>query len=658
MIAPVVCLIAIVLGMQLSKDAHDPIRTGFSSYAWPTGGTRAITSSFGEYRQTHFHAGIDISTRDKTGQPVLAARDGYVERILVSPTGYGKLLAVRHDDGYSTVYAHLDRFNDRLERLAREEQRRLGYFPVDITPPSGQLRVKQGELIAYSGDTGSGSAHLHFEIRDGRGTAVNPLLGGNFSIEDSMYPDIRGIAFIPVGEGSFVNNRWDPAVIRLRQLGKGRYSLRDQVRVRGDAGLAVDVRDRSNGSRFLHGVYSVRLSIDGKETQALRFDRVPMDDGQTIGLAYAGQIPPLRRYMKLFVDVPHGLEIYSPDITGSGIIRADFLTEGAHRFALECTDYRGNASTLEGVFNVLHGPPIGSAAPPKAIPKPPVLRLEHGNGFVRVVVMNLGSAANARAEVAEGHDVRIIPLQQISLAIQIGSFVPSTDFAGTRQVNVRFNRQSTEEVLSKSWEILPLIPGISKSFFLDEGRVRVEYGPKAVYSPLFVRYWREEFGGNAIYRFEPGRAVLNEGFTFAARRTSGKTKEMLFTRTGMDWSLLRTAQPDTGSWITGHVHRFLGDVGAQRDEEPPTIGKLRIDPGANRRPLISFRFRDNLAGIEYQQVKLYIDSVMTIPEIDGEHKRVFSVPDSSLERGSHRLSIRLEDKMGNVAFFGRTFNVR
>jgi hypothetical protein len=173
-----------------------------------------------------------------------------------------------------------------------------------------------------------------------------------------------------------------------------------------------------------------------------------------------------------------------------------------------------------------------------------------------------------------------------------------------------------------------------------------------------VRYWKEQSGGNAVYRFEPGRAVLDEGFTVAVRRTSGKTKEMLFTRTGMDWSLLRTAQPDTGSWITGHVHRFLGDIGAQRDEEPPTIGKLRIDPGANRRPLISFRFRDNLAGIEYQQVKLYIDSVITIPEIDGEHKRVFSVPDSSLERGSHRLSIRLEDKMGNVALFGRTFNVR
>ena len=129
-------------------------------------------------------------------------------------------------------------------------------------------------------------------------------------------------------------------------------------------------------------------------------------------------------------------------------------------------------------------------------------------------------------------------------------------------------------------------------------------------------------------------------------------------RTSRDWSLLRTVQPDTGSWITGHVHRFLGDIAAKRDEEPPSIRKLSIDQRPNRRPLISFRFQDNLAGIEYQQVKLYIDGVMTIPEIDGEHKRVFCIPDTSLERGSHRLSIRLQDKMGNVALFGRTFNVR
>jgi hypothetical protein len=658
MIAPVVGLAAVVMGTLLSIDAHDPIHTDFSSYLWPAGEYRAITSSFGEYRQTHFHAGIDISTRDRTGRPVMAAREGYIERILVSPSGYGKLLAVRHNDGYATVYAHLSRFNDQLEKLVREEQRRLGCFPVDINPPSGQIYVHQGELIAYSGDTGSGSAHLHFEIRDDRGRAVNPLLAGNLSIEDSITPDIWGLAFVPLGQGSLVNHGWEPAFTRARPSGKGRYAIRDRILVQGDVGLAVDVRDRSNGSRFMHGVYSILLSIDGTEIQSLSYDRVPMEEGQTIGLTYAGQTSRRKRYQKLFVDIPHGLDMYSPDSVGSGIIRTGFLTDGAHRFVIVCKDFRGNAATLEGPFLVLHGQPAGGVAPPATVPDAPVLHLDHGDGFVRVIVKNLSSAANARVEITEGRSTHTIPLHIISPAIQIGSFIPSADFAGRRQVNVRFHGHSKEEMLSESWEILPLIPGVSRAFLLDEGNVRVEYGPKAVYSPLFVRYWKEISGGDTIYRFEPGRTVLNKGFTVAVRRTPGKSREGLFTRTDGGWSLLRALQPDTGLWITGDVHRFLGDIAAKRDEEPPTIGGISIDPGASRRPSISFRFRDNLAGIEYQQVKLYIDSVMTIPEIDGEHKRVFCVPDSSLERGSHRLSIRLEDKMGNVTLVGRTFNVR
>ncbi len=658
MIAPVAGLAAVVLGTLISIDAHDPIRTDFSSYVWPTGERRAITSSFGEYRQTHFHAGIDISTRDRTGQPVMAARDGYVERILVSPSGYGRLLAIRHNDGYATVYAHLSGFNDRLERRVREEQRRMGCFPVDINPLSGEIHVQQGELIAYSGDTGSGSAHLHFEIRDGQGRAVNPLLGGNLSIEDSIAPEIRGVAFVPLGQGSFVNNSWDPVRTRARPATKGRWTIGDRIRVQGEVGLAVDVRDRSDGSRFLHGIYSILLSLDGREIQSLRFDRVPMDEGHTIGLTYAGETSRSRRYQKLFVDVAHGLEMYSPDSIGSGVIRTDFLTEGAHTFAIVCKDYRGNASTLEGSFLVLRRKPAGGGKPPGAVTDAPVLHLEQGDGFVRVVVKNPGSASGVRAEVTEGRSTRTIPLQSLSPALLAGSFIPSPDFAGAREVNVRFHRQSKEEVLSESWEILPLIPGSSRSFLLDDGNVRVEYGTNAVYSPLYVRYWKEGSGTRVIYRFEPGRAVLNRGFTVAVRRTPGRSKELLFTRTGKDWSILRPVQPDTGSWITGRVRHFLGDLAAKRDEEPPSIRKLSIDPRPNRRPLISFRFQDNLAGIEYQQVKLYIDSVMTIPEIDGEHKRVFCVPDSSLERGSHRLSIHLEDKMGNVALLGRTFNVR
>ena len=157
------------------SSPYDTIRTDLSAYGWPTDETRAITSSFGEFRSTHFHAGIDISTRDRIGARVLAARDGSVARIRVSPTGYGKILYLRHADGYTTTYAHLDHFSPLLEERVRAEQLRRGIYPVTLRFQTGQIPVRRGELIAYSGETGSGTPHLHFEIRVDN-EAVDPKL--------------------------------------------------------------------------------------------------------------------------------------------------------------------------------------------------------------------------------------------------------------------------------------------------------------------------------------------------------------------------------------------------------------------------------------------------------------------------------------------------
>ena len=131
---------------------YDSVRTDLSDYLWPTEAGRGITSTFGEFRRTHFHAGIDVSTGDRTGFKTFAARDGYVWRIGVSPDGYGKVLYVRHSDGYTTVYAHLDRFSKSIEARVRKEQERLERYPVDITCRPDDLPVAKGDVIAYTGD--------------------------------------------------------------------------------------------------------------------------------------------------------------------------------------------------------------------------------------------------------------------------------------------------------------------------------------------------------------------------------------------------------------------------------------------------------------------------------------------------------------------------
>ena len=59
-----------------------------------------LSANFGELRPDHFHSGLDIKTQGVTGKDVVAAADGYIYRISVSPTGFGNALYLRHPSGY------------------------------------------------------------------------------------------------------------------------------------------------------------------------------------------------------------------------------------------------------------------------------------------------------------------------------------------------------------------------------------------------------------------------------------------------------------------------------------------------------------------------------------------------------------------------------
>jgi len=118
----------------------------------PVDGAR-ISSSFGRRSHpilgyTRMHKGIDFAV--PKGTPVMAAGNGTVT-YSGGANGFGNLLVITHGSGYTTAYAHLSRFAVR----------------------SG-ARVRQGQIVAYSGMTGLATGpHLHYEIRM-HNTQVNP----------------------------------------------------------------------------------------------------------------------------------------------------------------------------------------------------------------------------------------------------------------------------------------------------------------------------------------------------------------------------------------------------------------------------------------------------------------------------------------------------
>ena len=120
---------------------------GNQTFIWPTKGV--FTSGFG-WRWGRMHKGIDIA--NNVGTPIVAARDGVVKFSGWS-SGYGYLVELAHSDGSSTRYAH----NSRL--LVRK----------------GQI-IPQGVKISLMGSTGrSTGPHLHFEIRQRGGSALDPM---------------------------------------------------------------------------------------------------------------------------------------------------------------------------------------------------------------------------------------------------------------------------------------------------------------------------------------------------------------------------------------------------------------------------------------------------------------------------------------------------
>lgn len=176
-------------------------------YASPLNIPLRLSANYGELRGGHFHAGIDIKTQGVIGKPVFAMDDGYVSRINVSPSGFGKALYITHPDGRMTVYGHLERFIEPIEAYVHELQYARKTFALDFAPPETRFPVKRGERIGLSGNRGSsGGPHLHLEVREGAAQRpLNVLARGFLKVPDTIparrqealttYPSIRSRAF-------------------------------------------------------------------------------------------------------------------------------------------------------------------------------------------------------------------------------------------------------------------------------------------------------------------------------------------------------------------------------------------------------------------------------------------------------------------------------
>ena len=302
-----------------------------------------LSGNFGELRSNHFHAGLDIKTGGVEGKKIYAVADGYISRIKVSPWGYGKVLYLTHPNGYVTVYAHLKSFNDSISEYVKKEQYKVELFEIELIPDPGQLPVRKGDVIAFSGNTGgSGGPHLHFEIRDEKSEkALNPFLFG-FDVNDNVKPIISEIILYPLDEKSFVDNSNKPK--RLALTGSlGNYKLNQPVSVHGKIGFGINTYDLHSGVHNKVGVYTIELKVNGKRKYFHKMDHFSFDHSRCLNshTDYVIYRKSSDWFQKLFPAPNNQLTIYQ-DLVDRGVLI--FEKDTSHLIEYLVSDYKGNVS--------------------------------------------------------------------------------------------------------------------------------------------------------------------------------------------------------------------------------------------------------------------------------------------------------------------------
>ena len=313
----------------------------------PMDHTIALSATFAEIRTNHFHAGIDMRTGGVEGKEVYAVADGYVARVSISPWGGGKILYINHPNGYTSVYMHLSAFEgETAKRVLAEQYERESYTLVKDFP-EGLIKVKKGQLVARSGNTGgSAGPHLHFELREtATGRTVNPLRFG-LPYTDNIRPTLRGLRLYPAAGGSTVDGSAEPRTVTAASATVG-----------GQFYVGFYATDAAEGSTQRNGIDHAEVYLGDDLVMVYANEWFPLDSSRMVNAII--DLPHYRQTRQPYVvsrQLPGAVGPWVPVVQGDGV----FVVEPgkSSRLTVRVYDIKGNSAerTL-----TLHGTAAGGA---------------------------------------------------------------------------------------------------------------------------------------------------------------------------------------------------------------------------------------------------------------------------------------------------------
>ncbi len=309
----------------------------------PVEGEVKLSGTFGELRSNHFHSGIDV--KGFRGRKIVAVADGYIYRISVQAGGYGNALYMKHPNGYSSVYCHLNSLPKEIAAYVKAYQMDNETFEVNLKPDSTLFVYEKGDFVGTMGNTGySFGPHLHFEIRDAAtDEPINPLLFG-IKIKDTRPPIMNQLRVFGLDDRSI---SWTSETVSVSGQGAGKYRINaDTLFVNAErAGVAIKSYDVMDGVRNWNGVYQIQMTVDGEQIYDFEADRFAFDEWYYVfaHIDYPDAIKNKSFFNRCYLMPGNQFSGYTTDAS-RGVLALS--TDKAKQVEILARDIEGNTSKL------------------------------------------------------------------------------------------------------------------------------------------------------------------------------------------------------------------------------------------------------------------------------------------------------------------------
>jgi Peptidase family M23 len=591
------------------------------------GVTASLAGTLGELRSNHFHTGIDIRTNNEVGYAVYATQRGYVSRVAMSAGGYGNVLYITHPDGNTSVYAHLDSFKKDVADYVRQEQYRRKTFEIELFFRADQFTVKQGDVIAVAGNTGSSSGpHLHFDIRNKDNVALDPLTFGFREVVDTLPPYTEKIALKTMNMQSRINDRFGRFEFYVVRKGAD-FEIPVPILASGLIGVEIIAKDKmAYKSPFFGGVNFIEVFENDQLVFKQAITQLNLTEGRAINsmLSFRSLRGSNSKFYKLYVDDGNTLDFYMQS-QQSGKISINTL--GDRVIKIVSRDVFGNKSTLS--FTLRRSEPVAQLFIDAPIKQP--LHTEILDNTLKLTINKTDNNDTASAYI-NGRQVLIKSSYSGKYTnvflIDLKKYLPDSICIGKEKYVGYFKTT---------------IPP-NNTFTFYGKNVDVTFPKGSLYDTLY--YQQEHYIRN------DSTEILRLGDVFIPLH---KNINVVWVPTKLNWdnssAVYKVVGNDLsyvgGSYTNGRIAFSIREFGSYtigKDTIPPTIKAVSLNSVAVR-----FKIKDDMSGIDSYEAS--INGQWLLMHLDGKSGTLRAEPLNTAQKLRGELSLTVIDRAGNRQTF-------